>query len=738
MKLTAILLLTASLHVTAKGVSQTVTLSGKNIPLITVFGEIKKQTGYVVVTRLELIDKVNVRQVDANDQPLEEFIRDILKDQPFKFLIQDQTIFITQNEPVADLKVKTPPIVGIVRGRDGQPLAGVNILVKGTKRGTTSDAYGKFNIEANAGEVLVISSVGYGVKELKVNDDNNINVELELSTSPLDEVQVIAYGQTSKRFQTGNVSTIKSIDIEKQPINNPLLALQGRVPGIFIEQATGLPGSGVKVRVQGQNSLLSGNDPLYVIDGVPYSSQLLPTLSTILGTSGSGVAGNPLSFVNSSDIESIDILKDADATAIYGSRAANGAILITTKKGKAGEIRVNANIQSGWGKVAKKLDLMNTQQYLEMRHEALKNDGIGAPSATDYDLNGFWDSTRYTNWQKELIGRSAKYTDVQASVSGGNSNTNFTVGAGYHKETTVFPGNFSDQKGSVHFSLNSISHNQKFRIAVSATYLTDNNQLPDVDITEVALLLAPLHPSLHNPDGSLNWMPTPSGTSTVNNPLVESLRTYQIKTTNIIGNSILSYELLPGLEIVNSFGYTKLFSNDIKKTPLNFWKPEEQTSVPRIVEYGSNSITSWIIEPQLKFNRDLRSFKFQALLGATIQQNNSSGQQFTAYGFSSDDLMDDIRSAPFVNVLNTVNATYRYNAIYARGNINFADKYILNLTARRDGSSRFGSENLFHNFGAVGAAWIFSEERIFKNKLGCLSFGKIRASYGTTGSDQIS
>jgi TonB-dependent SusC/RagA subfamily outer membrane receptor len=309
--------------------------------------------------------------------------------------------------------------------------------VKGTNKGTTTDADGKFNLDVNPGEVLVVSSVGFGSKEVPIlSAQSNLVIALDISSSPLDEVQIIAYGEASRRLNTGNVSSVKGADIAKQPVQNPLLALQARVPGIFIEQATGLPGGGVKVRVQGQNSISNRSDPLYVIDGVPYSSQLLRTINPILGSSGAtdengfSLFGNPLSYINPADIERIDILKDADATSIYGSRAANGAILITTKRGKFGQTKIDLNIQNGWGKVSRKLDLLNLSQYMEMRKEAYTNDGMPVPgnsttpSNDNYDLT-VWDDKRFTDWQNELIGGTAKYTNAQLSVSGGSANTQF-------------------------------------------------------------------------------------------------------------------------------------------------------------------------------------------------------------------------------------------------------------------------------------------------------------------------
>ncbi|HEX9512826.1 MAG TPA: SusC/RagA family TonB-linked outer membrane protein, partial [Puia sp.] len=613
------------------------------------------------------------------------------------------------------------------------------------KSGTTNEK-GEFVLQnvPNGTYTVEISYVGYEkfTSEIVASDNTMmVNAELKKSTNRLDEVQVIAYGTTTERFNTGNVSVVKAEDIEKQPVNNPLLALEGRVPGLVITQAAGLPGSGVTVQIQGQNSIGNGNDPFYVIDGVPYTSQLLPSLNhLLLGTSGvnNPQAGNPLSYINPSDIESISVLKDADATAIYGSRAANGAILITTKKGKAGQTKADINMQSGWGQVTRKLDLLNTQQYLQMRHEALNNDGITASLANgDYDLLQ-WDTTRYTDWQKALIGGTAQYTNVSASVSGGTTTTQYIVGGTYHRETTVFPGHFADQKGSLHFNINSVSANQKFRLQLSGNYLVDNNQLPGIDLTNTAITLAPNEPSLYNADGSLNWAPSATGTSTFyNNPLSYLYNKYTNKANNLISNAVFSYQVLPGLDVRSSFGYTNLQINEIATSPLISTPPEARPYNQSAAQYGNNNINSWIIESQVSYKRVIGKGRIEALVGTTINQNNSNGQQLTGIGYNSDLVLEDIRSAASVTVQSTIASLYKYNALFGRLSYNWDDKYLINLTARRDGSSRFGAANQFHNFGAAGIGWIFSKEAIIRNTLPFLSFGKLRASYGTTGNDQI-
>lgn len=748
MKLTAIILLVCCLQVSAKLNSQTVNLSAKAVTLEKVFTAIERQTGYTVVVNARLIRSLPPVSVEAKNEPLQDFLTKLLTPRSLDFAIESKTIVISiakktevLPEPVK-VALQYMEIHGRVVDSTGAPLSGASVTVKGKSKGTTTNARGEFTIDAQPGDVLVITFVGYESREIIIGDSNPI-VVLKASDSPLDDVQIMAYGVTSRRINTGNISTVKAKDIETQPVTNPLLALVGRVPGLLISQQTGVAGSGISVSIQGLNSIGKGNDPFYVIDGVPYISQLLPNYGEILRTSGAtpngtfnSNTGNPLSFINPSDIESIEVLKDADATAIYGSRAANGAILITTKKGKAGEGKVEFNIRSGWATVANKNDLLNRRQYLDMRYEALKNDGYSTPRASDYDLT-VWDTTRTTNWQKALIGGTAKYTDVNGTVSGGNTITQYLIGATYHKATTVYPGSFNDQRGSVHFNINSTAFNNKLSVQLSGNYLVDNNKLPRIDLTSYSNSLPPVAPAIYNDDGSLNWETNSSGSSTWDNPLAFSLQNYNVKTNNLVANSFLKYTIIPRLILSSNFGYTNLVSNDIATYPLTAVPPQNKPFDQRIGQYSNNSIRSWIIEPQLNYNRSFGVFKADFLVGTTFQKNVSQGQQLTGVGYSADVSIPDLSSATSIFTSGVTNTEYKYSALFGRINLNAKNRYIINLTGRRDGSSRFGSKNQFHNFGAAGVAWIFSDENWFKNNVSFISFGKLRVSYGTTGSDQI-
>jgi TonB-dependent starch-binding outer membrane protein SusC len=775
MKLTGILLLVASLQISAKGLTQQVTFSGKQVSLKKIFSEVIRQTGVSIIYNEDLIKTTKPIDIDVKEADIEEVMTFCLKGMPFRFTIEGTVISVTPSttgglnaglsengfSPSLSPSLTAPPVTGIIRGPDGQSLAGVNIVIKGTKKGTTTNADGTFSIEAEKGDVIILSSIGYADRQITVGNNNTVGViSLSVSKLKLDEVQIIAYGQTTNRLSTGNISSVKAKDIEKAPVGNPLLAIAGRVPGVFIQQSTGVPGSGVKVIIQGQNSIGYGNDPFYVIDGVPYTSQLLPGLGGgILGESGPAVpganpelntSGNPLSFINPQDIESIDVLKDADATAIYGSRAANGAIIITTKKAKLGKMAVSVNMQRGFGSVAKRMKLLNTDQYLTMRREAYTNDNRAIPTpgipieekhSGNYDLTA-WDSKRNTDWQKELLGATADYLNIQSTITGGNSNTQYLISSGYQREGTVTPGNLRDRKISMHVNLSGNSDNKKFKFQFSGSYLDSDNKLAQVGgLVNIAYTLPPNVPTLYDDDGSLNYDYIAPDRNTFDNPLALLKRAYINKTTNLVTNMVLSYQLIPGLDIRSSIGYNRLQSDEVSASPLTGFAPHFRPFLIRTASFNAAEIASWIMEPQVVYTRNIWRGKLDALAGVTIQQENRDREQIDASGFSSDESMLNMKSAATIKVASAPNAVilaqYKYNAIFGRINYNIDNRYILNLSARRDGSSRFGRSSRFHNFKSIGAAWLFTNESFLKKITRILSFGKVRASYGTTGSDQI-
>lgn len=755
MKITAVILLGACLQLHAAGFGQKVTLSEKDTPIERVFEKIQEQTNYKFLYSDQLLQHNPKVTITVKNATVEEVLDHCLKGKMLEYEINDYTIIIRAQKDLVTKNIQPNPTLagpievrGIITDENGAPAQGVNVMVKGSSKGTTTNLRGEFSLkDVDENAVLLITSVGYDRQEILVKNKPFVSLQLKVAVGSLDEMQVIAYGKVSKRLNTGNVVTVKSADIEKQPVTNPLLALQGRVAGMEITQATGLPGTGVTVRIRGINSLKKGNDPLYVVDGVPYLSQMLPgAYASVTGTSGAvgesagAMTGNPLNYINPGDIESIDVLKDADATAIYGTRGANGVVLITTKKGKAGPLRVDINVQQGWGKVTRFTPWLNTRQYLDMRYEALKNDGIDlsslTPTAENYDLT-IWDTTRYTDWNKELIGGTAKFFNAQVSLYGGSSNVQYRIGYNYNKQTTVFPKSFGDPKGTLSFSVNSSSSNNRLQVQLSGNYQADKNELPDFDLSGYTNL-PPNAPALYNGDGSLNWERNPlTGSRTWQNPLSYLNAKYKRRVNNLISNAILSYQLFDGFEVKVNTGYTNMQSREVRTNPASAYDPIRILLIDRWSKFANTQHDNWIVEPQLNYSMHIGGSNFTALIGATIQQNNSKSESIMARGFNSDLVIEDSKAATSVTTESNIEAEYKYSAVFGRFNYNFRDKYLLNLTARRDGTSRFGSDKQFANFWAAGLGWIFSKETFFMKKLSLLSFGKLRASYGTTGSDQV-
>jgi TonB-linked SusC/RagA family outer membrane protein len=749
MKLTIIFLTVAILQVSAKGYSQTITISLKKAPLQKVFAEIEKQTGYTFLYTDQMLEKMPAVDVVVKDAALEETLQQCFKDILLSYTILNKTIIL---KPRTQLTTETAnegkentliDVTGRIVNENGEPVV-ASIIVKGTQMGTSSNANGEFELKGiDENAVLIITGVSIEGFEINIGKRRNLILTAKTKVDRLPEVIVTkGYYSEKKSLTTGSVSTITSKEIEKQPVSNPLLALQGRVTGVEITQSTGLPGAGVRVQIRGPNSIASSIEPFYIVDGVPYPSlNLWSTVQFPLGGSNSGgffSPGNPLNYLNPADIESIDILKDADATAIYGSRGANGVVLITTKKGKQGRMKIDINMQTGFGKVSRKLEVLNTRQYLDMRYEAFKNDGAILNPNIDYDLT-LWDTSRYTDWQDELIGGTAIYEDIQTAISGGAGNIQYRIAGGYHRETTVFPGDFGNKKATFQFKLIATSENKKFQFDFSGLYVNDKNLFSATDFTDLAVKLAPNAPSLYNPDGSINWAQNAGGLSTwpVGQPLSLAMRSSKSVTDNLLLNSILSYKLFSGFMLKVNSGYNIVRTDDVSIQPQSASEPALRSITPRSSIFVNNKLSSWIIEPQISYNAKLFNGVVDMLLGTSFQQKFSNSQTLVASGFNTDLVMENIGAATSLMAFPGTENEYKYNALFGRINYNIKDRYIFNLTGRRDGSSRFGPANQFSNFGAIGVGWVFVKEKYIKKILPFLSYGKFRFSYGTTGNDGI-
>lgn len=735
MKLTTLLIILGCLQLNAAVFSQTINLTEKNVSLETVFSKIEKQSGYTFFYRMELIRMmpnvdVNIRNVSVNEA-LDQFLHKF----SLSYSIVDKTIVI---KPITRLSVDVraaPPVIyiGKVLDEHDQPLAGVGVKIKGTNIGTVSNQSGQFTspVIIDQNTILQFSYIGYVTYEVKVSElKPPIIIKLKLANSDLDQVQVVAYGTTTKRLNTGNSITIGASEIAKHPVPNILQILKDRVPGMFVEQNTGLPGGSFKVQIRG-NSSLSNNAPLYVVDGVAYpAGEELPLVKPG-GNRNQFLGGNALNYLNPADIESINVLKDADATAIYGSRGAFGVILITTKKAKAGIPRLSLSASSGLTMRNKLPEMLDTEDYLMLRREAFKNDNK-TPAATDLDVNGAWPEDRYTNWQKELLGRSALVNDVNMSYSGGTGNTNFLIAGSYNQQGSVDKGKGSNRGGTVRFNINNTTPDQKFSIDFSGSYSSTVNDAVPIDFSgDVSTTSAPNAPALFLPDGSLNW-------ERGSNPFAALNLKYKFLVNNMLSNTTFKYKPVKGLTLIATVGFNQLVGREFRSTPSTYFNPANIANLIRQTTSYVNNFTkrAWTLDPHATYETKIGKGTLTITGGATIQDQISNTSVITGTNFISDALLINPSLGSVVASTYDV-ATTRYLGAFGQVTYNWDGKYILHLTGRRDGSTKFGPGHRFGNFGSVGAAWIFSEEKWIKETLPFLSFGKIRGSYGLTGGDGI-
>lgn len=553
-------------------------------------------------------------------------------------------------------------------------------------------------------------------------------------TKVIEEVILNAgYYKVTKKEQTGSIAKIGAKEIENQPITNVLAAAQGRMAGVSIVQSSGVPGGGFQVQVRGKNSLRSdGNNPLYIVDGVPIGNEVKTSgfTSAILPMSSI----SPLNSINPNDIESMEVLKDADATAIYGSRGANGVILVTTKKGRSGRLIVGFTSSYGLSNVVSKMKMMNTEQYLGMRRQAFLNSGISTYPANAYDVNGTWQQDRYTDWSKSLIGNTASSSNTQLQLTGGSETTSFLLSLGHNEQSTVFGNDFKYTTNSITNNIAHRSKDKKLNLDVSNMFSVQKNNVINSDITRSALTLSPNAPELYKSDRTLNWE-----NNTWSNPVAAYNATYSNQNIQYMTNLNIAYDLFKNITLKLGGGVNYQAFEEWNISPNTIYNPAYvtgQSSAYSKASKNNQNRLSYLLEPQINWKFKYEKHAFELLIGGTFQNEHNSYGSISGTGFESNALIHNISAAKTKTIEDQYDTQYRYAASFGRLNYQFNKKYILNVTGRRDGSSRFGPNKKFANFAAVGAAWLFSEEHFLKNS-NWLSFGKLRGSFGTTGSDNI-
>lgn len=739
MKLTIVLLLTGTLGVSANGFTQSVTLHLKNATLKQTIREIQRQTGFNFLYTKQMVENTPLVNVQVTNVSLQDALNECLRKQGLDYFIDNTTVILKRKAkplpPIANAIIISdtlPNVKGVVVNENNSPLQGATIRITSINLLTTSNNRGEFilpNVPKGRYHVE-ISYVGFENYQATIDvngNTGNIIASLKQTLSQLDEVQIIAYGTSTKRFNTGSQTVIKSQDIEKQPVANALAALQGRMAGVLVTNANGIPGSGITMQIRGNYSLSAQANPLYIIDGIPFTPT---TISTVTTASGSV---SPFNSINPADIESISILKDADATAIYGSRGANGVILITTKKGKAGNTKFDVNAYSGSSVATRIPEFLNTDQYLDIRKKAFAADGITPTTSNAQDLL-LWSPTTYTNFPKLILGNTAPFSNVQASVSGGNENTRLLMSVGYHNEGSVIFGNNYDKRVAAHLNVDHYSSDKKLNINTSISYSNDNIKTLASD-PYLGIYAPPNFPHFDS-TGALYWIAR-DGQANTANPWSLLNKVGRTWTDNLLANTSLRYNITSGLSVKANLGYTKMFMTQQVTAPTTAYNPTSTSSTKSSATFGNSSIQTYIFEPQVDYTKSLGKATINILAGGTVQSSLTKTNTISGINFSSDDLIESISAAATITNKNNTSIQYKYISGFGRLNFRWLDKYIVNATFRRDGSSRFGPDKRFGNFWSIAGGWIFSEENLIKNNIGVLSFGKLRASYGITGNDGI-
>ncbi|WP_221392434.1 TonB-dependent receptor [Dyadobacter sp. NIV53] len=618
-------------------------------------------------------------------------------------------------------------ITGIVKDDTGQGLPGATIVEKGTSRSTVSDIDGKFSIAA-AKEypfTLQINVTGFQQQEIEIYELTTEVVEVVLKTANLlNEVVVIGYGEQKRKDITGSISSVP-LEIKSQPVVSVERLLQGAIAGATVTQTSGQPGGGVSVQIRGSNSITAGSDPLYVIDGFPINNDY--GLSDAGVTNGSKI--NPLSFLNTADIESIDVLKDASATAIYGSRGANGVVIITTKGGSKKKSSITYESYFGVQQVIRKLPLLNAGEWWQLRKEAAINSGKTPtlPSVTGYSL----DTTGVgTDWQSAAF-RKATQQSHSISILSGGDRTRLGISANYLKQDGVLQ-NTDFRRLSARFNIDH-DYSDKLRITSSITGSHTKANVAPASIVS-ALVLTPQSLPIYQDNGT--FVKNSPFESTYANP-INSLynQLNQTITNRFLGNLSAEYTLAEGLKAKVLVGADIVDNKQNRYLPISTF---EGTALSGNALVGSVFTTNWLNENTLSYDKELdEKNRINAVVGFTAQQSQSKGSIAEAAGFSSDAISYNNLGTGIINrAPGSSSSDFSLASYLGRFNYVFDDRYLVTFTLRADGSSKFGAGNKWGYFPSAAFGWNIANEKFFKSVRN-VSLLKLRLSAGSTGNQSI-
>ncbi|WP_299555304.1 TonB-dependent receptor [Seonamhaeicola sp.] len=679
------------------------------ITVYEVFKIIKKQTDYRFLYPRKLFKDFPKVKLEKGEITLDELLEKSFRNGNVSFkLIGSNNIIVKKKERILVDKPQQFQVSGVVTDQNNQPLPGANIIEKGTTNGSQTDFDGKFTLSvSNENAVIVVSYIGFLTKEVEVDGQSNINIALVEDAAKLDEVVVVGYGTQKKSDLTGAVSSVKGSDLALNTPVDAANALQGRMTGVRVEADGSAPGAEPIITIRGSGTL-SDVGPLYVIDGMLTSS---------------------MSFLNPQDIESVTVLKDASALAIYGSRAANGVVIVTTKKGKSGAIRVNIDSYAGFQEVISTIDYANAAQYANIRNIANDNDGEARSPANDSAFDPNVDS----DMQAEQL-RTAFVQAHSVSLSGGGDNLTFNLSGGVvDQEGIVKNSSFTRHN----FRINSAFKKNKFKIDQSLSLSKTDEELNNQFGVEWGHL--PTLP-IYDENGGFSNITDASiitGVGTIANELaLASLIEDTRKREQVLANLAPSYEIIPGLVYKLNLGMEYNVENRFTFRPTY----ELNNTSPGTNEVADLSETStisknYLVENTLNYKFNVGKHNFDILGGATYQKIDTRILSIQASGFPSNSIRvagaaENLLSSPSYQEI------VGYESYLGRLNYNYGDKYFLTASVRRDGSSRFSSENQWGTFPSLAFAWNVTNEGFMK-EVSFINNLKLRGGYGKIGSDNI-
>lgn len=762
-----ILLASLSFPLFLNAQNQKITLPQGQKTILSAFEEIEKQTGMTIAYTETVIDVKRTTQVSIVDKSLQEAMSAILQGTNTTYKVHGQQIIIVS----APKQVVRKRYTGVVLDDKGEFIIGASIVLKNnTSIGTVTDIDGNFSIEAPVGSTLVVSYIGFISQETKLGDLTSLGITLREDSKLLDEVVVVGYGVQRKRDVTTSIASIKASDIEDIAVSSIEQALVGRMAGVQITQPNGTPGAGFGIKVRGVGTITAGSSPLYVIDGVPLSDDT---------GSATGITVSPLASINSQDIESIEVLKDASAAAIYGSRGSNGVVIITTKKGLEGKPVVKYSAQAGVQAVTRKIDVLNAYEYADLVYEAhnstyydqLVTAGLAHlydPKTTNQDR---WDLLRTgsinqnqswmippeilpyingeegltnTNWQDEVL-RNGFIQQHNLSISGGNTNAKYFISA-----------NYRDEEGVV---INSSLEKMGFRTKVDINYnkwklggnisLTRNiynlvnseGRYADDGVLSLALGAAPIYP-VYNDDGSFNYEHhnISYGNSKLNNPVaVATLIKDKMTSLQMLATGYAEYELMKGLSLKTqgSWHYNNYVRDYYRPASLPNSTNRTPPSNPTAESRTKNKYT-WVWENTLNYKKRINKVhSITGLAGWTAQRYQGNANRITATDLPQNDLLETIPNSSTATSYDSSKDAWSLLSALARAQYAYSDKYLFSAAIRADGSSRFGPNNRWGYFPSVSGAWYMTEESFLKPLASWLTNLKLRASWGVTGNMNI-